>query len=59
MRAVSGTLKVAFLKAMNIQSAFSDDSCKWGKNEYAALKIIGQGRFLQSMALDKIYFPEQ
>ena len=32
-RAVSGTLKVAFLKAITIQSAFSDDSCKWGKND--------------------------
>ena len=28
-----------------------------GKNEFAALKLMGWGRFLQSIVLDKIYLP--
>ena len=28
-----------------------------GKNEYASLKVIGQGRLLQSIVFDKIYLP--
>ena len=28
-----------------------------GKSEYAVLKLMGWGRFLQSMVFDKIYLP--
>ena len=60
-RAVSGALldalKVSLLRAMAIQRAFSDDSLNEGKNEYATLKPIDWGRFLQSIVFDKIYLP--
>ena len=28
-----------------------------GKHEFAALKLMGWGRFLQSIAFDRIYLP--
>ena len=49
--ALSGVLKVALLRAMTIQGESSDDSCKRGKNEYAALKLMGLGRFFSKLKL--------
>ena len=38
--ALSGALKVALLRATAIQSTFSGDSFKKGKNKYATLKLM-------------------